>query len=316
VFDDIKGLEGPVRGRRKTIDGHTYLYFVNAEPYTVGLKFALSSSPEKITDLAKLRSSKTSSRVIKLKMLPYSLRALKLANSAVATNGATFIPPEEIKKLNSDLTKYKKLFIGKRINPPERRGKNYIWLEAENWVEWNVKKKTSSRNSARRKEYRNIKNISGDNDIALVSDQNPPMYNITIPKTGKYTFWVRFTITSAKQFSKWRIEANDSLLELFKTPVGAASNWVKAGSAEFKKGKLSFKLKHLNKNHSYSIDSFLITDDENYVPKGLADHHEKDLKLKKIMDLIKEAQKKHNTAKMRTYINLLRMLSEGIKPKR
>jgi hypothetical protein len=315
VFDDIKGLEDPVRGRQKIVDGHTYLYLVNAEPYTVAVKLALSSSPGKIIDLAKIKASKISSRSIKLKMPPYSLRAFKFANSAVATGGTTIVPPAEITKLKNKFMKYEKLFIGKSLNPPEKSEKNYIWFEAEKWDKWDTKERFSSRKGARRKEFTHIKDISGGNDIAFAGDQVPTVYNITVPQTGQYTFWVRFTSTSKKQVSKWKIEANNRQIAICKTPVGKVSKCVKAGSAELQKGSLTVNFTHISKNYSYPVDCFLITDDENYLPKGLADHHEKERTLKKIMTYIKKAQKNHNTAKMRTYTALLRMLAEGIKPK-
>jgi hypothetical protein len=305
-FEDIKGLEDPVRVRQKVVDGHNYVYIVNSEPYSIPTTLTLSEPPGKIEDMGRLKTVEIKTNTLKLLMKPYSLIALKFANKAKVLNGSASIPEREIKKLSSKIMKLKsKYMIPIKMHPKESPKNKYIWVEAENWDEWETNERFSLKKDIHNKDSKYAEFVSGNEAIGFGGDWKPVVYNLKTDKSGHYIVWVKFVIQAKKQTSKWEGKIDDKPIGKCKTPVEKEPLWVKLGEVDLSAGNFKFSFNHATANYSYLVDAFLITDDKNYQPKGVADTNDRIKNMKKMFSPSTTELRKKHMAKARALITVL-----------
>ena len=306
-FDDIPGLDDPVRGRQKNVKGATYAYLVNAEPYTIPVTLEFTSPPGEIVNLGSLERLEVKTPELKMDVPPYQMIALRFDAKSNVKKGTPLIPKHEIdaifkqyEKIKSDLETITKL------HPPEKSDKHYIWFEAENWSEWKSKEHFNNKSTPVRINKKNIEFISGNDDIGFGGDGEPTVYKLSSKKTGRYTLWARFTAPTTTKPTKWRAEINGQKAGECETPTGWSGLWTKVGEANLPKGALTMKWFHQHGQYSALVDCFLLTDDKAYTPKGPADYKTRKSKIARDLGIFPTEFKKRHMAKARALLTLIK----------
>jgi hypothetical protein len=273
----------------------------------MAVSLKLSKSPEKLVDMGRLKEIELKKDSLKIAVPAYSLLALRFANSAEVINGTIDIPKRQTAALAAELNRLKAVYLVPiKIHVKEKTGKKYIWFEAENWDKWDCPEKYDFQRNHHKNDYKGVKFVSGGDSIGFGGNFGPVIYNLKTEKAGKYYFWVRFTFPSPGQTSKWEGTVNGSKIGECTTPVRKGEYWVKLGEADLSAGGFKFGFAHKSVNFSYLVDSFLITDDSGYVPKGLADTRQRILDMNKIFSPAEKQLKLKHMAKARALIALIK----------
>jgi len=305
-FDDIAGLEDPVRGRQKTVAGATYAYLVNAEPYAISVDLTFSAPPGDLVRLGTLERSVLKTTSLTLDVPPYQMVAMRFDENSKITSGAAHIPPKEIEAI----VKWKNELKAKDTYPimvhvPEKTGKHYIWFEAEDWNEWKSKKHSSGK-GCRSIDRKNIKFISGNDDIGMGGDGIPIVYKRSCPKPGRYTLWVRYTAPTLKKPTKWKAKIDGKIVGQCKTPVDWKNIWTKVGEGDVSGTRFTMEWFHQVGLYASPVDCFLLTDDPTYVPKGSADYEKRKRSTSLRYGELENLIKKGHLAKTRALLTVLK----------
>ena len=308
-FDDVPGLEDPVRARQKTVEGSTYAYLVNGEPYPIPVSLEFSSPPGEIVDLGALKRYDLKSTTLRMEVPPYQMVALRFGAEAKITGGKAEVPAREVEALEQAVAALKAdQEAPVKMHPPEKPGKHYIWLEAEKWDEWDSGERYDSKRMQGQIDKENIQFISGGGDIAFGGDGKPAVYkNLSCPKPGRYSLWVRFTAPAKGKPTKWHAEINETNVGECETPTDEKWLWVKMGDTDLKGEKFEMKFHHQIAAYSVAVDCFLLTDDADYVPKGPADYQERKLKIQRRFEAVDQALQKRRLAQARALMTMLKM---------
>jgi hypothetical protein len=304
-FDDFPGMNDPVRLRAKVADGSSWFYLVNAEPYPISVSLKFSRTPEGIIDLGKNKTIKVSSSNLKLTLKPYQLRAFKMNKRIRVVSAKPYIPKEEINELHQRLLSCTaELAKVISLHVPEKPEHKYIWIEAENWDELKSRERLNSKLGPRK----NIKDvlISGNDYIAFGGDRLPAGYNIKVPRTARYSVWLKFVTPEVnKSRSNWSISANGKEIGRIKTPAAGDKLWVKAGETDLSQGTVNLELFHRTPAYSAAVDSIMLTTDADYVPQGPADYPKRFADYKRRVSPVVEAINKKHLAHARALLTAL-----------
>jgi hypothetical protein len=309
-FDDISGLEDPIRGRQKVVDGSNYFYLVNAEPYPVGVTLKLNSDGL-IKSLSTGKNVKTSSKTLNIIVKPYMLLSFKTDSKLKVISGKTSIPSKEYKKLYSKYLKLKANYLGPMSKIMfEKKNKEYIWIEAENWKKWETNEKFNVNHAPFSLKPKTL--ISGGDFVSFGGDRVPVQYDLNISKKDKYDAWVRFVTKERNpNLSKWVLTINGKKVSEVKTTEDPNKLWVKfPATLTLDKGSFTLGFKHDFASYSVAVDSFLITNDHNYKPKGACSPTKFFSSKMKFIKQVDDALKRKNMAKLRVYLTVLESLTK------
>jgi hypothetical protein len=305
LFDDFDGMEDPVRLRSKTVDGSTWFYLVNAEPYSIAVDLQLSRMPKNIIDIGKNSRLKLASEKMRLFVEPYQLRSFKMDRRAKVVGANTVIPQNEYQALRKRLVNCS---VGEKkiinMHAPEKAGGVYLWREAESWDAWD----TTERLGLKRGPRKNIKDvmISGADYISFGGSLVPTIYNMRIPRSSKYAVWVKFVTPEVnRKQSNWVITINGKKFAEIKTPVAGEKLWVKFGETDLDAGTAKLELLHRTPAYSVAVDSILVTSDSDYVPSGPADYDSRAIAYRNRFGLAVKAMRKKHLALARAIITAL-----------
>ena len=303
-FDDIRGLEDPVRGRQKTLQGATYAYFINAEPYAVPVTLDFSAPPGEIVNLGTLKRLKLKTTKLKINVPPYQMTAIRFDAASKVVKATPLIPKKEVEALKRRIDNLKReALLPLRMHVPEKKDKSYIWFEAEKWDEWKTKERYSSQKTLLKIDKAKIAFISGNDDIGFGGDGKPTVYKLSSPKAGRYTLWVRFTAPTTTKPTAWHAEINGKKAGQCETSTDWKKLWTKVGVTELPKGPFSVKWFHQCGQYSALVDCFLLTDDSGYTPKGPADYGKRKNNIDRRFTHVDKALKLKQMAKSRALLD-------------
>jgi hypothetical protein len=116
-FDDVAGVDDPVRVRQKVVDGKLYFYVLNRLPEPVEIKIALQENGP--VDEPASGQSLGAANEITLQLAPYDLRVFRSDSSSQRVTGAqSTIDPAWIENLHAELDKVQKSADAKRDAAP------------------------------------------------------------------------------------------------------------------------------------------------------------------------------------------------------
>jgi hypothetical protein len=101
-FDDVPGMDDPVRVRQKVVDGNLYLYALNRLPIPVETELVLNGT----YDVSMPASGETWEGVstFRVELPPYGLRAFRIESAgALVTGGETIVPSTWVDELTQTL---------------------------------------------------------------------------------------------------------------------------------------------------------------------------------------------------------------------
>ncbi|OPZ17416.1 MAG: hypothetical protein BWZ10_01210 [candidate division BRC1 bacterium ADurb.BinA364] len=100
-FNDIEGLEDPVRVRQAIVDGTNYFYALNRLPLEVEMELSIEP-PAATVDLAS-GTSAAETGCLALTLRPYDLRAFRAAGPSSVAGGSARIPDGFLAELTGRL---------------------------------------------------------------------------------------------------------------------------------------------------------------------------------------------------------------------
>jgi hypothetical protein len=309
-FDDIPGLEDPVRGRQKTVAGATYAYLVNAEPYAIPVELTFSSPPGEVVRLGTLTRGDVKKKSFAIEVPPYQMVAIRFAGDSKITRGVPHVPQKEIDAVMKwkDALKKKDLYPLK-LHPPEKAGKHYIWFEAEDWDTWKTKERFSGK-TCHSIDEKNIKFISGNADIAFGGGGIPTVYKLRCPKPGRYALWVRYTAPATNPPTKWTAKIDGGKVGEAKTPTDWKNIWEKVGDAKIARNQFTMEWFHQAGHYSSPVDCFMLTDDPSYIPKGPADYKKRERTTRERYGYLERLIEKGRLAEARALLTVLQAAIE------
>lgn len=157
------------------------------------------------------------------------------------------------------------------------RGKQYIWIETEDEAGANVQKPGTSWDSIEEKNpsWRlglSTETYSGTGDWYLSREGDTLTYNVNVPETGSYVFWMRDWTDKKHPFGSQEITItiDGTTVGNFNEHTGDVGyGWQKLTSVSLSAGSHTLKITKTQTTSSAAIlDAMLLTTDASYTPSG------------------------------------------------
>ncbi|MCM8900076.1 hypothetical protein KVG29_02420 [Caldicoprobacter algeriensis] len=153
---------------------------------------------------------------------------------------------------------------------------DYIWWEAEDPIETNYPPKSHFDISTEGKwEYLSGGNwLTSDNENAPQNERLYAKYRIEVSESGQYNLWARKFWYHGP--FEWRFDEHDwrlcgrniGLVDKVSFRTYIEANWVYLGKVNLSAGEHIFEFRLLEGEKTSGMDCFMLTRDDNYVPRG------------------------------------------------
>lgn len=308
-FSDIPGLSDPVRVRQLKTKKDTFVYLVNADSVEHSVVLNFDNEPGKGYDLRTDKQVSIPKNSFKVNVPAYQLVAYKIPKPVKVTSGKVIISETEMKKIKKQFASLHKQL--QMPHAPEKKGKVYIGIEAENFTKWPSKERYFITNPSKAMSQEQKTAASGGGVIGFGGGSGTVEYDVKFPRKGKYTLWVKFAMNEVnKEPSKWRMSLNGEEFPIIESPAKGKRLWVKVGTVNVRQTDAQFTFEHATTAYSIMVDAFLFTNDKSYKPIGGVDYKEKMVKIENRLKGIKQALAKKHIAKAKLLIDAIKATSK------
>jgi len=293
-YKDIPGLDDPVRVRQATCEAATYAYLVNLEPYDIPIILKLSPDTAEAWNLGEEKQISVTGDELSLTVPAHQLVALRLKGGEIIA-GRSSVPEKESARLLAAVGELRQRLEEVGVNPPENPGDAYLWREMEDFTTKSGKQGVwhHSRNF-HGKLLDQGQQMSGKDDIIIGGDKDEHFtYQVSAPRSGTYTLWVRHTFpTHYGDRNEFRFTIEGKTICEWRAPMEEEAKdtrfWRRVTRLPLPEGISTLRLTHLISNWSTPLDTFLLTTDDSYVPTAILGNETLARQISEIERLIKQ----------------------------